>query len=627
MDKPNKEMESLVTAYLGHTAHAVGVEFLIRASEVLASLLGAQLVFVTRALNFPATRVAIIAASKTGLPDEFDLAETPCALTYEGQNVDIHEGLAFRFPVTEGSGNEAFVGRPFFDDKQRCIGHLGIFFESPTLLGDELCAFIETICGRMGAELLRLELETSLASSHHRLEFHNRILEMATKDAPIDSILDVLVQGVEKEQSGMRCSLMLISRNGRMLELAAAPSLPEEYVFAISSLPLSDVGGCCGKAASSGQPVFIADIANSDFSSPLRELALSAGLRSCWSMPVFSAAGLLQGVFSAYHEYPCTPTEENRMVLDQIVSLLRHILDHYQRATMLRQRTARYQMFLRNSTDGVVIVSSDGRFLEISEGFLRQVGAAHRRELGEMRIWEWFDGMDEAGFSRLVASLVEGPLQFEARLRRLNAADWDAEIHAAAFHVEGELAIWASARDVSERKRMEVELSRRAYCDYLTGLPNREAFFGVLSREFHRSLRHGTSFVVMMLDIDSFKSINDRYGHLAGDRVLSFFANICRTTLRVEDCIGRLGGDELAIVMPETDLTGGCKVAERLCQEIASRQIELGDEGNGQAIWITSSIGIAAMAADKDELALLNRADHALYRAKAKGRNRVVLDC
>lgn len=626
MAKLMQEMESLVIEYLGHTAHAVGVEFLLRASEVLASCLQARFVFVTRALNYPATRVAIIAANRAGLPDEFDLAGTPCELAYEGRNVEVHEGLAQRFPAAKDSGNEAFVGLPFFDDKQRCIGHLGLFFESPTVLARDLYLFIETISGRMGAELLRLELETNLTSSRHRLAFHNRILEMATQDVPIDSTLDALIRGVEQEQVGMRCSVMLPSRNGSMLELAAAPSLPAEYVFAITSLPVGDGGGCCGKAAASRQAVFAPDMTDADFPSPILEQALAAGLHSCWSVPVLNATGQLLGVFSAYHEYPCAPNEENRMALDEIIGLLRHTLDHYQRATLLRQRTVRYQMFLRNSTDGVVVVAPDGRFLEISEGFLRQVGAAHRRDLGEIRFWQWFEGMDEEGFKRLLDPLVDGPLEFEARLHRLDGSDWDAEIHAAAFHVEGELAIWASARDISERKRMEAELNRRANCDYLTGLANREAFMEILAREFHRARRYGNSFAVMMLDVDNFKSINDTNGHQTGDRVLGLLARTCRSTLRAEDCIGRLGGDELAVVMPETELSGAYKVAERLRKEIASQSIDLDDAGGETGISITSSIGVAAIAADKDELALLNRADHALYRAKAQGRNRVVLD-
>lgn len=626
MTELTRDLDALLIEYQRHTVHTLGEEFLARASEALASLLGARLVFVTRALNDPTTRVAIVAASVAGLPAEFDLAGTPCELTYKGQNVEVHEGLARRFVAAKDSGNEAFVGFPFYNDSSRCIGHIGIFFEHPTVLARDVFRIVEAISGRIGAELNRLELETVLASSRQRLAFHNSVLEMVTQNVQRDTTLDTFIRGVEAEHSGMRCSLMLPDQGGGNLELVAAPSLPPDYLFAISRVPLGDAGGACGKAAVTQEPVFVPDISQVVSTTPIAEQAWAAGLRSCWSFPVIDVGGKLLAVFAVYHDYVCSPSSEDLKAMDVAVGLLRHVMRHYREAELLEQRTQRYQLFLRNSIDGVMIVEADGRFIEVSEGFLRQIGAAHRRDLGDTRVWDWLAAMDEAGYHSLVRSLVDGPCQFETRMRRTDGAELDAEIHATAFRNDGQLAIWASARDITERKHLEAELTRRANFDHLTGLANRAAFLECLTREFHRCRRHGRSLAVMMLDIDHFKSVNDRHGHQAGDRSLAALAEVCLATVRTEDCVGRLGGDELAVLMPESDLLGACDAAERLRQAIASYVIELGAGLGGAAIAITSSIGVAVYADDNDEFALLNRADQALYRAKAHGRNRVELD-
>lgn len=122
-----------------------------------------------------------------------------------------------------------------------------------------------------------------------------------------------------------------------------------------------------------------------------------------------------------------------------------------------------------------------------------------------------------------------------------------------------------------------------------------------------------------MLDIDEFKLINDTYGHEVGDQVLREVAECCRRTVRKADVLGRYGGDEFAVMLPETSLAGACQVAEHLRQNIAGKDI-LTETGN---IHITASLGAAAL---NDEIAtpekLLNAADQVLYNAKRGGRNR-----
>lgn len=175
-------------------------------------------------------------------------------------------------------------------------------------------------------------------------------------------------------------------------------------------------------------------------------------------------------------------------------------------------------------------------------------------------------------------------------------------------------------RDISERKEAELKLKQLATTDPLTGLSNRRAFTERLLDEVHlrRRLRHPSS--LLMIDFDHFKRINDRYGHSAGDQVLKHFAVMARSCLRETDAIGRLGGEEFAILLPGTDTNGAMQLAERLRRLLERTPTQTGDH----LIPMTLSIGVTPLHdQDSDPAEPLKRADTALYQAKQKGRNRI----
>ena len=179
----------------------------------------------------------------------------------------------------------------------------------------------------------------------------------------------------------------------------------------------------------------------------------------------------------------------------------------------------------------------------------------------------------------------------------------------------------ALAEDIVERKRLEAELRELATTDMLTGLPNRRRFLTRLQEEHARLQRFDAMrAAVLMLDLDRFKSINDTYGHAAGDEVLRGFAQILRDHKRQIDTASRLGGEEFAIILPGATRESALEFAERLRREVAAARTT----HEAETIAVTVSIGIAQMRADdKDGQAALARADAALYRAKQSGRNRV----
>jgi len=175
--------------------------------------------------------------------------------------------------------------------------------------------------------------------------------------------------------------------------------------------------------------------------------------------------------------------------------------------------------------------------------------------------------------------------------------------------------------EIEARKRAESRLRHLATTDELTNVSNRRHFLELSEPEFARARRYDHPLSVIMLDADHFKIINDSYGHHIGDQILRELCRECRGLLRENDVIGRIGGEEFAIMLPETGTLEARRVAERMREALAAIEIPL-DTGS---LKFTVSMGIAALdRKDLDFSGIMKRADQALYEAKGAGRNRSV---
>ena len=265
-----------------------------------------------------------------------------------------------------------------------------------------------------------------------------------------------------------------------------------------------------------------------------------------------------------------------------------------------------------------------------AQGVVQHVGPGVRRVLGyepheiEGRTAESYypHSTDRDAFK--AAILADGEVSdFPGQMVRRDGQVIDISIssHALYDHAGNFAGVEGIYRDVTQRKNLERELQRLATTDMLTGIANRRAFLETAESAYAHSCHSGEPLTLLMLDLDHFKAINDRYGHLEGDRALVAFAQAVKSQLRASDAVGRLGGEEFGVLLPLTTLAEGLEAAHRILQSV--RALQLNDD-TGQAYRITTSLGVGAFRQNDRSLRdMLDRADQALYLAKHRGRDQI----
>ena len=297
-----------------------------------------------------------------------------------------------------------------------------------------------------------------------------------------------------------------------------------------------------------------------------------------------------------------------------------------ERTAQLQLSEARARAFMNTAMDGVVVIDGESRILEFNRAAEQMFGYRSVDVVGQNLGLLMPEGMQGAHGEYVTGAMGKEATRLmgrgrEVQGRRQDGSRFPIEVTVgSAVREQGALHV-GIIRDITERKEAEWQLQRLATLDGLTGVFNRRALMELGEQLFALARRYQWDLAVMMLDADHFKFVNDNYGHHVGDEVLKLLASRTGAILRSTDILGRLGGEEFGIILPETGPEGARELGQRLLQQIRAGCLPLQD---GRELRFTVSVGVASLTAgDADLDALFRRADAALYEAKRGGRDRL----
>lgn len=304
-------------------------------------------------------------------------------------------------------------------------------------------------------------------------------------------------------------------------------------------------------------------------------------------------------------------------------------LQHNQRQA-LRKRERQLQVLMDNLPGMAYRCLYDRHWtmLFVSQGCARLTGY-EPEDLINNRVASYASLMDEEDSERIlgeVQAALDNDESFSVEYgltRQDGSRIWVWERGRGVEEEDGTVVLEGIVLDISDRKTLENELEEMATRDPLTGLFNRREMSRVLEEELDRARRYQRPMALLWVDFDHFKDVNDTYGHAAGDSVLRSISRLLLGSVRSVDSIGRFGGEEFVIVLPEMDLEEAQETAERLRRKVAEEPQPL---GNGEAVPLTISVGVAVYP-DHGQTAstLCAAADKAMYLAKDRGRNCVAM--
>jgi diguanylate cyclase (GGDEF)-like protein/PAS domain S-box-containing protein len=467
------------------------------------------------------------------------------------------------------------------------------------------------------------------------LSHQQDILSKIALGKPLNVILNDICLSIEEiiDDESVRCSILSL-KEGKLFH-RAAPNIDDEYCQLVNGVSIGPSVGSCGTAAYLNSRIIVEDIAVSPLWKDFKDIALNFGLRSCWSTPIISTQSDILGTFGIYHTSPKVPSTKDLELIDYFVNFSSIAIEKNVESLKVKQLIAdlqksneKFKAFTKVMPDLTLILSEDGEYTDIYgssdellyESFSKLVNKNVNDVLPKkdaqpiMAVIEKTLATNDVQIFEYQLNVLKGEVTFEGRTAPIE--------HYQPNNPSKRHIVWV-ARDITDRKKAEIEIERLAFYDSLTNLPNRRMLNERLSMCLKRIKRTHKIGALLFLDLDNFKRINDSLGHNAGDELLIELSRRLSSVIRASDTLARVGGDEFILLLEYIGDNNEQAIieAETVAQKLLSA-FHTKFEIEGLAFQMSCSIGICIV--DEKDLVtdnVLKYADNAMYRSKMQGGN------
>lgn len=472
--------------------------------------------------------------------------------------------------------------------------------------------------GRLAYVVVLVEDITRRKMAERREQMRQKTLELVARGKSLEEVMMQVICSAEAIYPGSMCSILLLDETGQHLHSGAAPDLPEFFNRAIDGVRIGPGVGSCGTAAFTGRRTIVDNIATHPYWKDFREVALDAGLESCWSEPIRSTSGRVLGTFAIYRAQPGTPDEQEISLIESAANLMGIAIDRDRAEEELHLAASIYN----NSSEAVLVTDAANTIVAINPAFTRITGYT----LEEVRGKDpsiLHSGRHDSGFFRAMWKDIgeHGFWQGEIWNRRKNGEtfpEW-LTINVICNDRDEVQRYVAIGSDITNKIRSDELIWRQANYDFLTGLPNRYMFQDRLEQEIRKSKREKLQLALLFIDLDHFKDVNDTLGHPIGDQLLIRTAERLIGAVRASDTVARMGGDEFTVIVRDLQTpTDAEQVASHIITALAAPYTI-----NNETIYAPASVGITFYPDDATDVdQLISNADQAMYASKIAGRNR-----
>ena len=453
----------------------------------------------------------------------------------------------------------------------------------------------------------------------------NSVLDMLSTQQPLPNILNNIANNIDSTDNNIACTILLLSDDHKFLYNGTSPRLPEFYSSSINGMTIATEVDMHENFIFAGKSLFIKDIHTHQYWAPFRKTTQNLSYSGCWSQPIFTKNKSLLGLFLIYNNKQKSLKNSTLQLVTEYSDLIVLAIEK----SRIDKKLQLASDVFNHAKEGIYITDREANIIECNDRFL-EISGYTREELIGKKPSIFKSGVHDKLFFKEMRNSLEkegfwsGEVWNKYKNREICPGLHSISAIKNENHTLDQYVILTT--DITALKQQQQILEQFAYYDILTGLPNRQLIIDRLEQDILKNIRNKKNIAVLFIDLDGFKTINDKYGHNIGDEFLVAISQQMKQSIRESDTLGRLGGDEFIAVLNNIEFLKDIDKPLSKLLHACRTPITL----KGLELKVSASIGVRLYSDDLNGPVLtadtlIRQADHAMYIAKQSGKNNFYL--